>query len=76
VSVIADPRLVDAKAPTPQDVARSTRGNLSRLGQALISVIRNVFPSDMNITFTATQYNGKWKVEFKPPAVKENGYRD
>lgn len=72
----ADPRLVAVPAASPQDVAKSARGNLSKLGLAAISAIRAIFPSDMNITLTLTQYNGKWKVRFEPPAIKEPGYRD
>ncbi len=76
MSLSTDPRLVEAKPPSTKDVAKSAKGNLSRLGVALIGAIKAVFPSDLNITFTATQYNGHWKVEFKLPAIKESGYRD
>jgi len=72
-----DPRLgPQSVPPSLADTVREIRRLEVRLANALIAAHLKVWPKEVNGRYVVTHLNGRAKVQFEPPPVKEAGYVD
>jgi hypothetical protein len=57
-------------------LARSIRAAQAAIGAKIIESHHDVWPIDVDVTYTVVQRNGKARVQFSPPPVKESGWAD
>jgi len=57
-------------------LARSIRAAQTVLGDKIIEAHHDLWPSDVDVTYTVVQRNGKARVQFNPAPVKEAGWSD
>jgi hypothetical protein len=68
------PRL--APPSSVASIMKGLREQQERLGQMLIAAVRPLWPSGLDGQVTITCRRGKFKVQYAPPHVREDGYQD
>lgn len=57
-------------------LARSVRVAEAAIAERIIASHHEVWPAEVDVTYTVTQRHGKARVLFNPPPVKEKGWVD